>query len=463
LYQTHFNSKGVVLSTLIGKEHNSIIRSEEDLYSYFQGFSKSAQQRKIGLEAEFLAVNPQTGQAAPYEGPGGIQAAFELLSKEFGYQPVLDHGKVIALTLGDTIIGLEPGGQTELSAPPVFSIFELEEQLQRFLVHLHTIEKKIPTIAWIASGIHPFSTLDQIAWVPKHRYRILADYLKDRGKLSHWMMKSTATNQFNFDYTSETDAMEKLRMILSAGPVVSAMFANASFSEGKLNGYASYRLEIWKYTALDRSGLIPQFLEPGKTFRDYLEYILEMPMIFIVREGEWIPMKGLPFRRYIREGHQGTKPTIGDFELHLSTAFPDARIKQYMEVRGMDCQPPYLIPAMAALWKGLIYDAEAIQNVLKLLSFASPQDLQKLRDEIPVQGLSAKLAGRPLLDLARQIVGFAGQGLSKQRGTPGKNESLFLERLEEKILRPGKSPGEICKEHCLSKQSPEQLIQLLHV
>lgn len=452
------------MSTLLGKEHNTVLRSEKDLTGYFLGFAKKPDQLRIGLEAEFLGVDVKTGQALPYEGSSGIEKVFKTLATpEFGYEPVLDHGRMIALTKNQTVIGLEPGGQIELSAPPVFTVSDVEQHLQNFITELHQIQKKIPNVCWIASGIHPFSRLDEISWVPKHRYQILADYLKSRGNLSHSMMKFTATNQFNFDYTDEKDAMEKLRLMFLISPVVSAMFANGSFSEGKSNGFASYRLEIWNHTAPERSGLLTEFLKPHQSFESYLEYILKMPMIFIVRQNEWIPMKGLTFRNYIREGYQGIQATIGDFELHMSTAFPDARLKQYLEVRSMDCQSPDLIPSMAAFWKGLLYNAKARAQVFDLMGFASPEDLLQLRLQVPKFGLETKLAGKPVLELARHLADLAKKALARE--PQSKDEANFLKPLEEKILIPGKCPGKILIEKWQTqfRQDPAKIIDFLKI
>ena len=445
------------MSTLLGGQHNETLQSENDLAHYFEAHAKPANALKIGLEVELLGVQKKTGKALLYEGASGIHEILRTLAKEFHYEPVRDQENIIALTRGETIVGLEPGGQLELSAPPVSDIFEMETQVQTFRRELQSLEKKFPEIAWLAYGIQPFSALDEISWVPKKRYQVLAEYLKTRGRLSHHMMKRTATNQLNFDYLNEADAMSKLRTALGITSIASAMFANASFSEGAPNGYASYRLEIWNHTAPDRAGLLTDFLKPGKKFSDYLEYILQMPMIFIVRDDQWIPLNGLPFRDFIKQGYQGHRATLGDFELHLSTAFPEARFKQYLEIRGIDGQSLPLIPAVAAFWKGILYDAEARAKAWELVAFASPEEHQQLHLHVPREGLKAKLAGRPILPIAAALVELAA----------GKNkkESIFLERLQEKILRPGKSPGETLAEKWNGelKHDPQNLLRYLGI
>lgn len=453
------------MSTLLGGQHHELLKSEADLAGYFERHSKPLANHRVGLEAELIGINPHTGKALPYEGEQGVRSILNALAKNFGYEPVEDHGSIIALTRKDTIIGLEPGGQIELSAPPVADIFIIEKQLKDFLAELREIEKQFSNVKWLAYGIQPFSPLDEISLVPKKRYAVLADYLKTRGPLSHHMMKRTATNQVNLDYANETDAMEKIRTTLGISSIISAMFAHASFSEGELNGFASYRLEIWNHTAPERSGLIPEFMEPHKKFKDYMDYCLNMPMIFIVRGEEWIPMKGKRFRDFILQGHEGYQATLGDFELHLSTAFPEARFKQYLEVRGTDCQRPELIPALAAFWKGILYDAESRKQAWDLVSFASADDRLRLHGAMPREGLKASLAGKPILPLAKELVDIACRGLGRQQVAGRKDECVFLDQIREMILKPGKSPGEMLIEKWNGElqQNPEKLIQYLGI
>lgn len=453
------------MSTLISSGHSQILNSENDLTHYFEKYAKPKAERKLGIEAEFFGIYRKTGKALPYLGPYGIQEVLKLLAKKFAYTPIFDLENIIGLTRKDMMVSLEPGGQVELSAPPVSNVFEIEAQVKLFLEELRAVEKEFPAISFLAAGIQPFCALDEIGWVPKRRYKLMADYLKDHGTLSHHMMKRTATNQLNLDYTDETDAMAKFRTALGITSIVTALFANSSFSEGAPNGYATYRLEIWNHTDPDRSGLLTAFTEPGKKFADYLAYILQMPVFFIVRNGEWIPLHGMRFREFLKNGFQGHKATMDDFELHLSTAFPEARFKQYLEVRGADCQSPDLIPAVAAFWKGILYDEKAREAAWQLTSFASGKDRSKLHQSIPKEGLKALLAGRPILPLAEELVTLACEGLSRQQVPGLQNECLFLDRIREKILKPAKSPGQtlIQKWDGEFGCQPEKLIQYLEI
>lgn len=431
------------MSTLTGEDHSRIILSEDDLARYFEAFAKPADRMRVGIEAEFFGVRLPSGAALPYFGPGGIQEILKAMSEVHGYRPVLEAGNIIALQRDNTHITLEPGGQVELSAEPVWNIFEIQDQIKKFLTELLSLDSRFPQTGWIAAGIHPVSRLEDMPMVPKARYAIMWDYFKAHGTLSHWMMKLTATNQINFDYLSEQHAMESLRVSLSITSIVTAMFANSSFSGGGPNGFICRRLDIWNHTAPERSGLIAAFTRQGCTFQDYLDYLFDMPVIFIVRTGKWVPIMKMTFRDFIRKGFENHRVTVGDFELHLSSAFPEVRLKQYLEIRGVDCQSPRLISSVAAFWKGILYDADTRRQALKLVSFAGEEDFRALHFDVPKLGLGAKLAGKPILPIARELVDLACSSLSRQiseRET--RSECLFLEQLRNEISRPGKSPAE---------------------
>ena len=424
------------MSTLLGQSDSRALNSEEDLASYFQAFSKSPQKVRIGLEAEFFAVERKTGRALPYEGELSIHAILKELMTRFAYERVLESGNIIALTRGEWIISLEPGGQMELSAPPVANVFEIEKQLKRFLEELLSLNDRFPEAAWLAVGMQPFSALEEITWVPKKRYQLMREYLSTRGTMSHEMMKRTATNQICLDYTSEENAMAGLRLTLGITSIVSAMFAHSPFSDGRPNGFLTRRLDIWNHTSPERAGLIVQFTRPKMTFRDYLEYLLEMPLMFIVRRDEWIPAQHLSFRRFIREGYLGHKATLADFDLHLSTAFPEVRLKQYLEIRGADCQRPDLIPALAAFWKGILYDDTAREKAWQLVAFASAEERLALHRSVPREGLKAKLGNQPIMSIARELVELSRASLARK--IERKSECIYLERLQNEIIIPGK-------------------------
>lgn len=457
---------GGFLSTFLGVGRFQTLKSEEDLLYYFESFVKARDAMRIGVEVELFAVDRETGKALPYHGPKGIFQILQRLAQTFQYEPVMEGEAIVALKRGDTLVSLEPGGQVELSAPPVDSIFDVETQIQNFLNELRTVRSQIPGIEWLAVGIQPFSALHEIPWVPKQRYAIMREHFKFRGLLSHFMMKCTATNQVSLDYSSEEDAMMSLRVVLAITSIVTALFASSSISEGKPNGFLSKRLEIWNYTDPDRTGLLPDFIEEGKTFRDYLDYLLEMPMLFLVRQRHWIPVRQRTFRQFVRDGFEGFQATLDDFELHLSTAFPEVRLKQYLEIRGADGQSPSLIPSVAAFWKGILYDATARQKAWELVSFASLSERMRLHREIPHKGLQAQLGSRTIFPIAEELVHLACAGLEQQKRTSNRrNERLFLNRIKKEILEKGQSPAEkiLDKWQNEFEGNPSRLIKYLSI
>ncbi len=417
------------------------LKSERDLKDYFASHAKPACMHRIGIEAEFLAVDRKTGLAVRYTDKNGTANLLSAMASLYYYHPITQGDKIIALNRKDLSVTLEPGGQIELSAPPVSTVFQADEQVKQFVAQLKGLEKKFPSVQFLSTGIQPFSRVDDIDWMPKDRYKIMKRRLIENGDLSHWMMKMTATNQVNFDFTDEEDASRKMRAALYATPVAAALFSNSAFSEGQLNGFRSFRMQIWRETDKTRSGFLTQFLKGGWFFKDYLDYVLDVPMLFIIRKKKYVEVKGISFRQFIRSGYAGEQATLADFELHLTAVFPDVRLKQYLEVRCVDAQSPDRIPAVAAFWKGLIYSKTALDSVLKLFKKVSEQDLQTAYAEMPEMGLEAKLMGKPLLDWARDLTGIAFAGLSEQTTSfEQRNESVFLEPLITD-LEKGRSPA----------------------
>lgn len=431
------------MSTFIDHPQKTLLTSEESLQDYFVQHAKCRACIFVGMEAELLGVEAVSGKALPYSGPSGIEAVLAKMAERYGYEKIVEEGRIIALRRPNAMVTLEPGGQIELSAPPAENVFQVETQVESFLDELREMRRVFPSVEWLASGIQPFSLPEAIEQVPKKRYDIMARHFKTHGSLSHEMMKLTATNQVNFDYLDEADAMESLRVAFGITSIVTALFAHSAFSAGRPNGFVSRRLEIWNHTDPERTGLLTEFLKPDRTFSDYLNYVLDMPMLFLVRDGKWIPVSGRTFRMFIREGYEGFKATLEDFELHLSTAFPEVRLKQYLEIRGIDGQRPDLIPAVAAFWKGLFYRREAKQAAWKLVEKYPAEDLLALHQAVSREGLKARLGNRPILEIARELVELSCSSLSKQTTeAEQRSECLFLERIRQAITRPGKSPAE---------------------
>jgi len=454
------------MQTLTPSGFPSHLKSAKDLEGYFLAHRKPKNLLRVGVEAEFFGVDRKTGHALPYDGERGIEAILKFLASKFYYAKVKEKGRVIALSRRDLSVTLEPGGQVELTASPASNIFQIKEQVEIFTHHLKVARHHFKDITWLMHGIHPFSSLEDISWVPKGRYAVMKEYLKTHGTLSHHMMKRTCTAQMSFDYLSEEDAMEKFRMVMRVTSIVTALFANSSFSEGSPNGYQTKRLDIWNHTDPDRTGLLARFMEPGATFQDYLDTILDMPMLFLLRNGEWLLVQNKTFRQFIHEGYEDHKATFEDFELHLTSAFPEARLKQFIEVRGIDGIPSKMIPSATALWKGLLYDPTARREALQLVANASVLDIQDLHQRIPKEGLRAQFLGRSVLEVARELVEISRKGLNRQaKGSKSESETVFLDLLEEQITGPGKSPADRLLEvwETEMKQDPARLIEYLQI
>jgi glutamate--cysteine ligase len=389
---------------------DEIITSTAELTAYFRAASKPRAQWRVGVEQEKIPVY-EDGMPAAYEGPSGIETLLERL-QERGFVPEREDGHVIALARKQEQITLEPGGQIELSGPALVSA----EAGRRVLVsHVREVtELAAPLgIHFIAGGFRPFGTLDDVPWLPKRRYKVMREYLPTRGRLGHEMMKRTATVQANLDFASEEDAVEKIRLAFGITSVVTAMFAASPITAGKPNGWKSYRAAVWLDMDEDRCGLLPFAFEPGFRFAHYVEWALDVPMFFVVRDGVYHPVGGMTFRRFLEEGWQGQRATRRDWEVHLSTLFPEVRLKRYIEVRGADSAPLPVAQALGALWRGLLDDTEARAAAWALVASWPYVERLRLRREVPTTGLAARVGNVSLAELAVELVQIARAGLGR--------------------------------------------------
>lgn len=432
------------MSTYLEASRKEQAISLEDLKGYFQAHGKPVARHQLGLEWELFGNVRGTADPLPYYGGVGIETVLRRLSEKFGYQILEERGHATALVRGHTYVALEPGGQLELSAEPVQTIHDIQEQLLQFKKELLILGREFP-VTWFTTGFHPFARLDQMDWVPKKRYEIMRDYLAARGEGAHDMMKRTAANQVSVDYSDEPDAMEKLRTIYALTSLVSALFAHSPLSEGKPSGYLTCRMHAWRHTDSERTGLIPLFFDEFVTFEDYLAYVLDAPMIFIIRGGSWVPMQGIPFREFLLRGYDGSRATMDDFELHLSTLFPEARLKNCIEIRGADGQMFDLIPAVPAFWKGILYDKQARHDAWRVLRAFTWEDRCCFHRDMEKQGPRALLGKYRGWELIREIFKMASSGLKAQGrlNVSGQDESVYLDRLMEKVIKPEKTPAEI--------------------
>jgi len=418
----------------------------DDLVALFTKAEKPPEAWRVGTEHEKIGLHADDLSPVLYEGERGIGAVLEAIAATDGWDRIEEDGNVIALEKAGASITLEPGGQLELSGAPLRTIHQTCDEFHTHLDLLRRISQPLG-IVWLGLGIHPIHDLDAIPVMPKARYRIMRDYLPTRGSRGLVMMFQTATVQANFDYESESDLVEKLRLALCVSPIVSAIFANSSISGGRANGFVSKRLDAWEGTDPDRTGMLPFAFEPDFGYRRYVEWALDVPMFFIVRDGRYEPAKGLTFREFMAHGHHGLRPTLGDFDRHLTTLFPDVRIKKIIEVRGADAVPPGLTCSLPALWKGLLYEPAARAAAQALVDFGSHEDRLAARRAAAHRGLAAEYAQRPMLALARELVAIASEGLRRigHAGSIDADECGFLDPIREQ-LETGRSPGEVVLE-----------------
>jgi glutamate--cysteine ligase len=424
----------------------SVIEKNQELEAYFHDSGKPSDRWRVGTEYEKVGIVRSTGQAIPYFGPRGVDRILRELIERFGWQPEEQDGNIIALTRDKAQITLEPGGQIELSGEPCESIHCTYAEFTQHIRELLEVTEPLGII-FLGLGMQPVSRLDEIEWVPKPRYRIMAPYMLKVGKLGQRMMKQTATVQANIDYSDEKDAMAKFRTGMGLAPVLIAMFANSPIFEGKLSGYRSFREHIWTDTDKSRSGLLKFAFLPEVSFAHYVEYALDVPMYFIIRNKHYIDMTGLTFRQFLRYGHNGERATIEDWSDHLTTLFPETRIKRYIEIRSVDSQPPDLMPALSALIKGAFYDSDCLQAAWDLVKEWSWDERMQTYLDSHENALATRVRRYSLLDLARELLAIAWEGLRRQNQVNdlGDDETIYLKPLKN-LLEQGKCPADILLE-----------------
>jgi len=419
-----------------------LVESVEDLVRYFHDAETPVEDWRIGTEHEKIGIRPDTRERVPYEGERGIRALLERIGEVDGWAPMMERDHLIGLRKQGASITLEPGGQIELSGAPLLT---LGETCREFNGHVDLLGRLAGEfdIAWLALGADPLHEVATIPQVPKARYEIMREYLPTRGSLALEMMHATATVQANYDYSDEEDMAAKMRTAMACSPVASAIFANSSICQGKESGFASRRVEVWRHVDPDRCGLLPFVLEPDFGYREYAEWALDVPIFFVVRGDRYIPGNGVSFREFLAGGFAGERPTVADWDLHLTTLFPEVRLKRVIEVRGADAVPRDLICALPALWKGLLYDADACAAAWEIARGWSGEELEAARRDVARAGLRARIAGRELLEVAGELVEIAGEGLRAFAEGIGTDvdERVFLDPIRAQLER-GRSPGE---------------------
>ena len=429
----------------------SIIEKKHELEAYFHDGGKPRDRWRIGTEYEKVGVDRNTVKAIPYFGAHSVAFILKELVERYNWQPEEQDGHIIALVRGKEQIHLEPGGQIELSGEPCESIHCTYAEFAQHVRELIEITEE-HNIVFLGLGIQPVSRLDDIEWVPKKRYRIMGPYMPKVGALGQRMMKQTATVQANIDYLDEKDAMAKFRAGMGLTPILIAMFANSPICEGQLTGYRSFREHIWTDTDKSRAGILKFAFDPDVSFAHYVEYALDVPMYFIVRNKEYVDMTHMTFRQFWQRGHNGERATLEDWDAHLTTLFPETRIKRYIEVRSADSQAPELMPALPALIKGAFYDQDCLQATWDLVKGWSWDERMQIYLDSHRDALAARIRRYSLLDLAKEFFHIAAEGLSRQDVVDGygENETIYLKPLKL-LLDQGKCPADILIEKWLGE------------
>ncbi len=409
------------------------ITDRRQLVEFHESGNKPPARWRVGTEHEKFVFRRADLSRAPYDGPDGIAALLRGMTR-FGWKPVLEKDNVIALSNDSRCsITLEPGGQFELSGAPLETIHQTCEEVHEHLRQVREVCGELG-LGMIGLGFDPKSRRDEVPWMPKGRYRIMREYMPKKGRLGLDMMLRTCTVQANLDYSSEADMVKKFRASLALQPVAVALFANSPFVEGRPSGYLSYRSHVWTDTDPDRCGTLPFVFEDGFGFERYVDYLLDMPMYFVYRDGNYIDASGQSFRDFMAgrlPALPGELPRIGDWADHATTAFPEVRLKTYLEMRGADGGPWRQLCALPALWVGLLYDDAALDAASELVADWTAEEREAMRRHVPRLGLNTPHRSRSLHDIAREMLEIARDGLARRahRDLCGDSEAHFLDAL----------------------------------
>ncbi len=418
------------------------ISSVQELTDYLAGGCRPAESFRIGTEHEKFAFFRDDHSPVPYFGEASISALLKGMQQKLGWEPIIDEGNIIGLAEANGMgaISIEPGGQFELSGAPLENLHETCKESNHHLATLREIAEPMG-IRFLGIGGSPLWTYDETPQMPKSRYAIMTRYMPKVGTQGLDMMYRTCTIQVNLDFSSEADMRQKMRVSMKLQSLATALFASSPFTEGKPNGLLSWRGDIWRDTDNRRSGVLPFAFKSDFGFNDYIEWALDVPMYFIVRDGKYRDCTHMTFREFMAGALKGEiaewQPNLGDWTNHLSTLFPDVRLKRFLEMRGADGGPWRRICALPAFWVGLLYDQTALDAADALTADWSVEDVIAMRDTVPAQGLKARIAGRDLLDVARDVVSISRQGLQarKRLNSEGQDESVFLNPLDEVLAK----------------------------
>jgi len=422
------------------------VEGKAQLVSYLESGCKPPEKWRIGTEHEKFVYDRSNFRRLAYDGEPGIRQLLEgLISRDWA--PVYEGDNIVALKGNDGgSITLEPGGQLELSGAPLTTIHETCAEVHTHLADVKRVCAKIGADT-VGLGFDPQWRREDISWMPKGRYQIMKNYMPKRGSMGIDMMIRTCTVQVNLDFETEIDMIRKMRVSLALQPIATALFANSPFTEGKPNGFLSYRSHCWTDTDPDRSGMLPFVFEDGFGFERWVDYILDVPMYFVHRGDDYIDVSGKSFRDFMNgtlEGFEGQLPSMGDWEDHMTTAFPEVRLKTFIEMRGADGGPWGNLCALPALWVGLLYDAQALDAAEALVNDWSIEEIAALRDNVPKLALKAPHRDGTVRDIAREMLKIARKGLEQRKypgHTTGRDEAHYLDALDS-IVASGKTFAE---------------------
>ncbi len=423
---------------------DSPVSSRDQLVDYIAAGAKPEQDWRIGTEHEKFGFRLDDLRPPPFDGERGIEALLRGLTR-FGWEPVEEHGRVIALTRDGASVTLEPAGQLELSGAPLACVHDTCSEVSRHLYEVKAVADGL-RLGFLGMGFQPKWRREDMPWMPKGRYQIMRAYMPKRGGLGLDMMTRTCTVQVNLDFRDEADMVKKFRVSLALQPVATALFADSPFADGKPNGYLSYRSHIWTDTDPDRTGMLDFVFEDGFGFDRYVDYLLDVPMYFSYRNGEYVDASGKSFRKFLRgelDVLPGVLPTLRDWSDHMTTAFPEVRLKRYLEMRGADGGPWNRLCALPAFWVGLLYDDAALDAAWDLVKDFTGEERNALRDQVPRLALKTPFRGGTLRELALEALKISAAGLQRRdlRNRNGADERIFLGPLME-FAEAGETPAE---------------------
>lgn len=411
-----------------------VIRNKQEIIDFHAKGNKPETAWRIGTEHEKFGFRLDDLRPPTYDGDRGIEAMLRGLMR-FGWQPYEEHGKLIALTRDGASVTLEPAGQLELSGAMVENVHQTCCEVANHLFEVKSVADEL-RLGFLGMGFQPKWQRDEMPWMPKGRYKIMRDYMPKVGTLGLDMMTRTCTVQVNLDYASEADMIKKFRVSLALQPIATALFADSPFTEGKPNGYLSYRSHIWTDTDKNRTGMLDFVFDEGFGFERYVDYLLDVPMYFTYRDKEYIDCAGLSFRDFLKgelPNLPGVLPTMKDWADHMTTAFPEVRLKQYLEMRGADGGPWNRLCALPAFWVGLLYDQTALDAAWDLVKDFTMEERNHLRDSVPKMGFKVPFRNNSLRELALEALKISGMGLQRRNrlNSTGASEAVFIEPLIE--------------------------------